>query len=103
EDGIRAFHVTGVQTCALPILIQHNDFCQPPVCGCAPAEKLTAACLPMNLCKARSNFLIQLFVFDPPLLGSQFVKPEIEHVLKHSDRKSVVEGKMRAQRAHMMS
>src|SRR5690606_40711855 len=24
EDGIRDFHVTGVQTCALPILIYHN-------------------------------------------------------------------------------
>src|SRR5690606_40797077 len=23
EDGIRDFHVTGVQTCALPILLQH--------------------------------------------------------------------------------
>src|SRR5690606_40904799 len=24
EDGIRDFHVTGVQTCALPILNEHN-------------------------------------------------------------------------------
>src|SRR5690606_39535813 len=24
EDGIRDFHVTGVQTCALPILVQHS-------------------------------------------------------------------------------
>src|SRR5690606_27505046 len=25
EDGIRAFHVTGVQTCALPIFAQHEE------------------------------------------------------------------------------
>src|SRR5690606_40559610 len=25
EDGIRDFHVTGVQTCALPIFINEND------------------------------------------------------------------------------
>src|SRR5690606_40121664 len=25
EDGIRDFHVTGVQTCALPILVMHLD------------------------------------------------------------------------------
>src|SRR5690606_40323873 len=38
EDGIRDFHVTGVQTCALPILAQVeyklrrmvNDYLQPP-------------------------------------------------------------------------
>src|SRR5690606_39445457 len=26
EDGIRAFHVTGVQTCALPILREHMQY-----------------------------------------------------------------------------
>src|SRR5690606_40932182 len=25
EDGIRDFHVTGVQTCALPIFARHNE------------------------------------------------------------------------------
>src|SRR5690606_41024752 len=25
EDGIRDFHVTGVQTCALPIFLRHNS------------------------------------------------------------------------------
>src|SRR5690606_6180106 len=25
EDGIRDFHVTGVQTCALPILVRHDE------------------------------------------------------------------------------
>src|SRR5690606_40597255 len=27
EDGIRDFHVTGVQTCALPILIMYTSSC----------------------------------------------------------------------------
>src|SRR5690606_39905365 len=30
EDGIRAFHVTGVQTCALPILAARVPGTQPP-------------------------------------------------------------------------
>src|SRR6266511_4966039 len=29
EDGIRAFHVTGVQTCALPILLDAARACPP--------------------------------------------------------------------------
>src|SRR5690606_39826036 len=33
EDGIRAFHVTGVQTCALPI----SAFSRWPVARCSPA------------------------------------------------------------------
>src|SRR5690606_39796229 len=36
EDGIRAFHVTGVQTCALPILIK--------------TPKVFPSCFPLHLC-----------------------------------------------------
>src|SRR5690606_40735894 len=41
EDGIRAFHVTGVQTCALPICwsahraVKYRE----PVIRCAPAQR----------------------------------------------------------------
>src|SRR5690606_41010778 len=34
EDGIRDFHVTGVQTCALPILASLHYFWQVIVCQC---------------------------------------------------------------------
>src|SRR5690606_40275366 len=39
EDGIRGFHVTGVQTCALPILVTllvSKDRLAPPVGGAFP-------------------------------------------------------------------
>src|SRR5690606_40127265 len=49
EDGIRDFHVTGVQTCALPICGSHGrerrrlivrksplSRCSPPTASCAP-------------------------------------------------------------------
>src|SRR5690606_39521000 len=51
EDGIRAFHVTGVQTCALPILARgtrHRDQAPHPVGGpgggtaAVPAEAVRA-------------------------------------------------------------
>src|SRR5690606_41070799 len=41
EDGIRDFHVTGVQTCALPILscTTRCASCARPGFRCVPAEK----------------------------------------------------------------
>src|SRR5690606_39278311 len=38
EDGIRAFHVTGVQTCALPILPPAASGASPPPGGCSAAR-----------------------------------------------------------------
>src|SRR5690606_39484984 len=49
EDGIRDFHVTGVQTCALPISDLANGSIALPI-WCAASPTRTAACAP-----ARSN------------------------------------------------
>src|SRR5690606_39376290 len=57
EDGIRDFHVTGVQTCALPISGARNQV-QP-----------RAACflqLPTAWRKAQSRLYTDLFSFQPP-------------------------------------
>src|SRR5690606_39996494 len=46
EDGIRDFHVTGVQTCALPILAT-------PVESSAPVDGATAPALPGRTSRGR--------------------------------------------------
>src|SRR5690606_40161936 len=38
EDGIRDFHVTGVQTCALPILVRLMDSCTKAVVKVNPND-----------------------------------------------------------------
>src|SRR5690606_21305448 len=57
EDGIRDFHVTGVQTCALPILASANYF----------LDNVDKASLPeetVNVYKAEVRFLRALAYFD---------------------------------------
>src|SRR5690606_39603278 len=44
EDGIRAFHVTGVQTCALPI-------CGPPFITRYPAPSRSSIIVPSSIVK----------------------------------------------------
>src|SRR5690625_1881999 len=67
EDGIRDGHVTGVQTCALPIYMQdHSHLC------------------PLQEFHINARFLQQLFLL---LTKSDFPKTIFEHLL---DRKSVV-------------
>src|SRR5439155_9021913 len=44
EDGIRVGHVTGVQTCALPI-----SFLQYAAADCRKAIKMVEVCLPAHL------------------------------------------------------
>src|SRR5690606_41144608 len=46
EDGIRDFHVTGVQTCALPISIQNAAFRAAGADGVYVALRCTAETLP---------------------------------------------------------
>src|SRR5690606_41123140 len=36
EDGIRDFHVTGVQTCALPIFAEISNVCRVPATTSSP-------------------------------------------------------------------
>src|SRR5690606_39871989 len=43
EDGIRAFHVTGVQTCALPISAPAPAAASPPAC-LPPRDGATSPC-----------------------------------------------------------
>src|SRR5690606_40077738 len=46
EEGIRVFHVTGVQTCALPILVRAccNPYMTCPTAACfAPSRKAASA------------------------------------------------------------
>src|SRR5690606_41126385 len=42
EDGIRDFHVTGVQTCALPIFGEEGVRTRPLLLGGDPLERLAA-------------------------------------------------------------
>src|SRR5690606_39748336 len=58
DDGIRVFHVTGVQTCALPI---SNSVSIPPTSlGCR-----NAICEPIEPCRGRSSSSRTPF---PPIL-----------------------------------
>src|SRR5439155_12117387 len=43
EDGIRDGHVTGVQTCALPICIANGEYARPHVSGHRPSLRLCDA------------------------------------------------------------
>src|SRR5690606_40901306 len=52
EDGIRAFHVTGVQTCALPIFRQSQGF------NPKPLMKNTGA-LPLGLASQRELLVVE--------------------------------------------
>src|SRR5690606_26235971 len=52
EDGIRDFHVTGVQTCALPIYLSLEAFER-----AAPATPGTGAPLPLAICDHRNILL----------------------------------------------
>src|SRR5690606_40436793 len=40
EDGIRGFHVTGVQTCALPILVASQDGTLAALLGASPGASI---------------------------------------------------------------
>src|SRR5207302_7633118 len=46
EDGIRDFHVTGVQTCALPIF--DDDVAGSPTCTFPATSSSTRPCLPRS-------------------------------------------------------
>src|SRR5690606_41327515 len=70
EDGIRDFHVTGVQTCALPILSS-------PYRGLAPLRGFGGnAKLNLELCQCRPEYLYCLLsiksspsALEPPATG----------------------------------
>src|SRR5436309_1897854 len=53
EDGIRDFHVTGVQTCALPILGTRQAF--RPSSTCSSFQALTESPRSITRCAARSE------------------------------------------------
>src|SRR5690606_40657861 len=73
EDGIRDFHVTGVQTCALPIS---------PSCACrsAPKRKTPASSTPWQRCcvaelkHPNEGQLGRLVVVGLGLIGGSFAK-----------------------------
>src|SRR5690606_40935219 len=80
EDGIRDFHVTGVQTCALPIFPQ------------AMAETLIGWNLsPMAFLLAVNILLLLFGIFLEPLPGVMILVPILAPIA--ADRKSVAEGK----------
>src|SRR5207253_4785937 len=56
EDGIRDGHVTGVQTCALPISPRHGQSCsRRPAYRAIKAEPLPGRSLPRTLSTLRCN------------------------------------------------
>src|SRR5690606_39630840 len=71
EDGIRDFHVTGVQTCALPISVQEGRLAPSrlPACeglalvssvlGIVPVHKVDCLRLPSNARIAKIQSLVQ--------------------------------------------
>src|SRR5690606_41133173 len=59
EDGIRAFHVTGVQTCALPIFLRYPPNRPPRAVRVVPEEnplpRLRAAPIPSRAIRLRRD------------------------------------------------
>src|SRR5690606_40316071 len=91
EDGIRDFHVTGVQTCALPIYLSLEAFER-----AAPATPGTGAPLPLAICDHRNILLpnapARAAGIAPGMrrASAQALLPTLRLI---EDRKSVVEGK----------
>src|SRR5690606_20631981 len=84
EDGIRDFHVTGVQTCALPIFSYSPSVTRSPPsppCGSkasapsltvqdAPALSFRYVCQPLVVCPSNNNFQPCFFSFLLRVLSS---------------------------------
>src|SRR5690606_19911766 len=64
-------------------LVEDNDFCQATFGGDTPIEQFTARGLGVYGGKSLLNVRVQLFVFCPPLLWCEFVKPKVENVVVH--------------------
>src|SRR5439155_2337799 len=64
EDGIRDGHVTGVQTCALPILTNCETGCSQPTIAAAADTTATAASVPaLSRARRRANLCRKVMAF----------------------------------------
>src|SRR5690606_40872883 len=91
EDGIRDFHVTGVQTCALPIYRGHGLLVEEelPVSADLIGQEGETVLVHREIALGRLRQGL-----PPPLLREiAGIGPEGHDVAEEGDRKSVVEGK----------
>src|SRR5690606_40835435 len=93
EDGIRDFHVTGVQTCALPISVTHVfDFapdCLPDSSTPQPAIAVAtvAAIAPTRCALAYSNVLLTASTgVAPPSIASKIARSVAPLIASARDR-----------------
>src|SRR5690606_41060648 len=88
EDGIRDFHVTGVQTCALPILCRSAASKRSALNSAQPSSASAGPWCGSRTSKA--SYLPIAASSSPPLVNSRPSFRALSIALR--DRKSVVEG-----------